>query len=154
MVDGSHAVGNLHYPDANWTIGKLPKGVYPLVLKRRLWSINTFTGVQALRKGFTLVPDFGSTAHMIQSATLDAAYADFQDASSKVSRAAQRVAYVCLSRVKTKDSIQILQLFSTLLFARGVPTGSERLVRTLFNEVFSAEALNEWMQYSEDSQEQ
>ena len=91
-------------------------------IKRRMWTLNKFTGIQARRKGFTLVPDFGSTAHMIQSATLDAAFADFQDASSRDSRAAQRAAYVCLSRVKTMDSIQILQPFSALLFARGSTT--------------------------------
>ena len=143
----------IYFADANWTIGKLPKGVYPLVPKRRMWTINKFTGIQARRKGFTLTPDLGSTAHMIQSATLDAAYADFQDASSKVSRVAQKVAYTCLSRVKTMDSIQILQPFSPLLFARGSPIGSERLLRKLSNETSSLEALNEWMQESEENDE-
>ena len=40
------------------------------------------------------MPDFGSTAHIAQSAALDGAHAEFQDAGSKVSRAAQRAAYV------------------------------------------------------------
>ena len=120
MVDGSVTSSDLDFfPDANWAIGKLPKGVYPLVPKRRLWTINKCTGIQARRKGFTMIPDFGSTAHMIQSATLDVAYADFQDAGSKVSYVAQRAAYTCLSRVTTMDSIQVLQPFSPLLFARG-----------------------------------
>ena len=90
---------------------------------------------------------------MIQSASLNAAFADFQDASSKVSRAAQRAAYVCLSRVKTMDGIQILQPFSPLLFARGSPIGSERLLRKLSKETSPSEALNEWMQGSEENDE-
>ena len=91
---------------------------------------------------------------MIQSATLDAAFADFQDASCRVTRAAQRAAYVCLSRVKTMDSIQVLQPFSTMLFARGSPSGSDRLARKLSEDISSADALNEWMQDAEDSHDQ
>ena len=133
---------------------ELRKRVYRFVLKRRMWTIKKITGIQARRKGFALIPDFGSTAHMVQSATLDVAFADFQDARSIFSRVAQRVVYVCLSRVKTMDSIQTLQPFSTLLFARGAPTCSKRLIRKLSNEISSAEALNGCMQDSEDSQEQ
>ena len=52
------------------------------------------------------------------------------------------------------DSNQILQSFSTLLFARGAPPGSERLIGKLSYDISSEEALDEWVQGSEDSQKQ
>ena len=56
----------LHFPDATWQVGTLPTGVYPLKPRSRTWIVNRSTGISARRTGFWILPDFGSTAHMIQ----------------------------------------------------------------------------------------
>lgn len=84
----------LFFREATWRIGKLPVGVYPLTPRSRTWRVNRFTGIEARRAGFLIGPDFGSTAHMIQGATLDVAFCDCQEAAGKVSTACQIAAYV------------------------------------------------------------
>ena len=92
------------------------------------------------------------TAHMIQGATLDAAFVDAQDAGSKVSQTMQTAAYVCLSRVKELLKISVLQPFSPLLFTRGPPGGPHRLMRKLAKQITTQQASNEW--WKEQSNEQ
>ena len=105
-----------YFPDADWQVGTLPIGVHPMTRRSRTWKVNKYTGIEARRTGFFILPDFGSTAHMIQGFTLDAAFADLQDAGGKVSTTAQIAAYVCLSRIKQLKHICVLQPFSPLLF--------------------------------------
>ena len=69
----------------------------PVEEKNRTWKVNKHTGIEARRTGFWMLPDFGSTAHMIQGATLEAAFVDLQHSSSKPSMSSQIAAYVCLS---------------------------------------------------------
>lgn len=129
---------------AKWRIGDLPTGVYPLKPRSRTWKVNKYTGIEARRTGFWMLPDFGSTAHMIQGATLEAAFADLQTAWSKVSMISQIAAYVCLSRVKMLERTSVLQPFSPFLFSRGSPAGPERLIRKLAERITSLEALEQW----------
>ena len=122
----------VHFPEATWTIGRLPPGVGPPgneIAQVESQQINTH--IEARRTGYLLLPDFASTAHMIQGASLDAAFWGAQDAASKVSMACQISGYVILSGVKEMLSILILQAFSPLLFIRGPPTGPDRLIRKL-----------------------
>ena len=111
LIDHLPLVIYVHYPEATWKIGNLPPGVYPLTPRTRSWKVSKYTGIAARRKGYTLLPDFASTAHMIQGSTLDAAFADLLDAASKVSLPAQIAAIVCLSRVKLLRGIVVLQPF-------------------------------------------
>ena len=117
-VDGEFLLSHLplviylEFPEATWRIGKLPPGVYPLKPRSKTWKVNKYTGIEARRTGFWIVPDFGSTAHMIQGASLDATFVDAQEASSNVSTTLQIAAYVCLSRVKELRGISVLQPFS------------------------------------------
>ena len=108
-------------PGAQWQIGKLLVGVYPMTPRSRTWKVNKFTGIEAKRTGYLLLPDFGSTAHMIQGATLEAAFYDGQDTGHNVSMETQVAAYVCLSRVKELRKIAVLQPFSPLLFTQAPP---------------------------------
>ena len=128
LIDHLPVVLYIHFPEAQWTIGKLPQGVYPLNPRTRTWKVNKYTGIAALRKGYALLPDFASTAHMIQGATLEAAFVDLLDGASKVSLPAQIAANVCLSRVKLLSSIVVVQPFSPVLFTRGPPAGPDRLL--------------------------
>ena len=76
------------------------------------------------------MPDFASTGHMIQGATLDAVFCEMQDSSGK-SKDAQILAYVGASRVRLLSRIYILQPFSPTLFTQGPPKGPDVLLRKL-----------------------
>ena len=144
ILDALPVVIYIHFPEAKWRIGKLPVGVYPLKRRSRTWKVNKHTGIQARRTGFCMLPDFSSTAHMIQGATLEAAFADLQHWSSKASMTSQIAAYVCLSRVKQMQNICVMQPFSTFLFALGNPDGPERLVKKLSGQLSADQAISEW----------
>ena len=96
------------------------------VTRTRVWKLNRRTGHKVKRRGFNPLPDFASTAHMIQGATLDAAFVDPQDVANKVGLTLQIAVYVCLSRVKELLNVCVLQPLSPLLFKRGPPTGPHR----------------------------
>jgi hypothetical protein len=148
LLDRLPLVIYIHFPEATWQIGKLPTGVYPMTAKSRTWKVNKYTGIQARRSGYFILPDFASTAHMIQGATLDAVFSDAQDVGATVTMGAQIAAYVGFTRIKELSKICVLQPFSPLLFARGPPRGPERLIRKLSGVISSDEALEEW---SEDN---
>ena len=146
LLDHLPTVIYIRFPEATWKIGKLPIGVYPLKPRSRTWKVNKYTGIEARRTGFWILPDFASTAHMIQGATLDAAFVDPQDVASKVSLTLQIAVYVCLSRVKELLSLCVLQPFSPLLFKRGPPPGPHRLMRKLEGTLTADAAMEEWRQ--------
>ena len=62
VLDHLPSVIYIRFPEATWQVGKLPVGVYPLKPKSRTWKVNKYTGVEAQRTGFWILPDFGSTA--------------------------------------------------------------------------------------------
>ena len=95
VLDALPLVIYVHFPDAKWRIGKLPTGVYPLKRKSRTWKVNKYTGIEARRTGFWMLPDFGSTAHMIQGATLEAAFVDLATACSTMSHGKKQASSTC-----------------------------------------------------------
>ena len=136
VLDRLPLVIYIHCAEAEWQIGKLPVGVYPMTPRSRTWKVNKYTGIEAKRTGYLLLPDFGSTAHMIQGATLEAAFYDGQDVASNTGGEAQIAAYVCLSRIKELDKIAVIQPFSPLLFKRGPPKASMLLERGSAAHIF------------------
>ena len=63
----------LKFAGATWTVDKrLGPGVWPLMPVYRKWELNAAQGAKIQRHGFTLLPDYASTAFMIQGATLPA----------------------------------------------------------------------------------
>ena len=114
--------------------------------KSRTWKVNKYTGIEGRRTGFCTLPDFATTAHIIQGATLEACFVDAQETGSKVNMALQIAAYVGFSRIKELCRICVLQAFSPFLFARGPPKGPARLLRKLSGAITSEEALEEWVQ--------
>ena len=135
----------IHFTEVTWQIGTLPIGVYPLKKRSKIWRVNKRTGIEARRTGFWFLADFGSTAHMIQGATLEAAFVDLQHGSSKPSVTTQIAAYVCLSRVKRLENLCVIQPFSPKLFTLGNPKGPNRLIRKLSNEITAETAIDEWL---------
>ena len=58
----------VQFEGATWQVHKgLPKGVFPLTPVKRSWSLNRNTkGPKVDRSGYTLLPDYACTAHMVQ----------------------------------------------------------------------------------------
>ena len=117
------------FPQTQWQVGNLPPGVYLLKRRSRTWKAKKHTGIEARRTGLWLLPNFGSTAHKIQGATLEAAFAELQHSSSKPPMTSMIAADVCVSRVRQVQRICIVQPFSPFLFALGNPEGPHRLLR-------------------------
>ena len=151
LLDVMPTVVYVMFQDACWTIGELPQGVYPLTPKARQWKVNKTTGISAHRRGYCLIADFAATAHMIQGCTLEAACADCEPAFKPATLKVQVAAYVSLSRVRLLKRIYVLQPFSPLLFNRGPPAGPDRLMRKLTGQISSHDAMDEWRQHGNDT---
>ena len=66
---------------AKWTVSeKLGRGVFPLKSMKREWDVGVS---KVVRRGFPLLPDFASTAFMMQGTTLDAALTDLGNVFDK-----------------------------------------------------------------------
>ena len=76
LLDRLPTVIYVKFAEATWTVGTLPPGVYPMTTVSRTWQVSKHTKVNVRRTGYFLVPDFASTAHMIQGQSLDAAFVD------------------------------------------------------------------------------
>ena len=136
----------MYFEDATWRLGKLPIGMYPLRPKTCKWQVNQNQGTVAHVNGYPLLPDFCSTVHDIQSATLEAAFWALHDANQNIAPAEQIAGYVVLGRVKHLQRMCILQPFSPLLFSRGPPQGPALLFKKLQVEYTEQEALDAWQE--------
>jgi hypothetical protein len=131
----------LQFPGATWKLhDDLAVGVYPLAPASRTWKVNKNTGVQARRTGYFVIPDFASTAHMIQGSTLPAVFADtegMEDDSGSLKHAgeSQISSYISFSRVRDKCGIWMMQPFSPFLFRQGSPVGPQILIDKLRNDL-------------------
>ena len=122
----------LHFEGAKWRIHKdLPLGVFPLKPVKREWTINNESGAKATRQGFTLVPDFASTAFMIQGVTLDAMLAECGDILDHPALAEMVTTYVILSRIKKATGLLLLRAFAPNLFRMGSAPGPHCLLKLL-----------------------
>ena len=144
VLDKLPLVIYVYFPEAGWRIGKLPQGVYPMSPKTRTWKVNRYSGIEARRTSYPLILDFGGTAHMIQGASLDAAFWVSQDVTARSSSQCQIAGYTVLSRVKTQTGMYILQPFSKTLFTRGPPLGPDLLIRKLSGRLTVEKVIEEW----------
>ena len=147
-VDGEILLSKLpvaiyvYFPGAKWKIADdLPEGVYPLKPASRTWLVNKSTKVKVRRTGFFIVPDFSSTAHMIQGQNLDALFANimednFIEASSDE---LQVISYVMLSRAKFVENVWVLSAFPRQIFTRGPPAGPHILMKKLRGDITAEE---------------
>ena len=90
---------------------------------RRTWELNAAQGSKIKRLGFTLLPDYASTAFMIQGATLRAAIADCGDVTDAGGLSELMTTYVILSRVKSANGLLLLRAFCANLFQMGALPG-------------------------------
>ena len=128
----------LRFEDAPWTIHpELGQGVYPLTPTKRQWQVNNKTKVRVQRKGFVLVPDFATTAHMSQGQSYHAAFVDLVtgDEAEKPTDDTQVAGYVMMSRARDPSKVWLLRPFPRELFTRGPPTGPDVLLRKLCDQL-------------------
>jgi hypothetical protein len=124
----------IFFPGATWTVhDDLGVGVYPLTPVSRTWKPGKTSSVKIRRTGFFIVPDFASTAHMIQGQSLDAAFVDIvhDDMMEPTTEELQVAGYTMLSRAKYLENLWIMRPFSPHLFRRGAPTGPRVLMERL-----------------------
>ena len=122
----------IQFEGADWQISKdLKPGVYPLKSVKRAWVLNQETQVKVSREGYTLLPDYACTAHMVQGMTLDAVIAECGTIKDSVSLKDMLAAYVALSRVRTAETLLLVRMFSRLLFQQGPPPGPYCLMQLL-----------------------
>ena len=108
---------DLKFEGAAWQVHpRLPHGVFPLKPSSQTWVVNESSKARVHRKGFPLVPDFASTAFMMQGTTLDAEIADCGNALTTPGLTEMLTTYVILSRIRKADSLLLLQAFSPYLF--------------------------------------
>ena len=122
----------LKFAGATWTVDpRLGEGVWPLVPVHRTWELNAAQGSKLKRYGFTLVPDYASTAFMIQGATLQAAIADCGDVVDAGGLSELMTTYVIMSRVKSANGLLLLRAFCATLFQQGALPGPYTLLKFL-----------------------
>ena len=120
------------FDPAIWQVMQsLEIGVFPLKPVRRTWVLNKKTEVKVTRQGFTLLPDFACTAHMVQGMTCDAVIADCGSLSDAATVKDMLAAYVALTRVRTAHTLLLLRIFSRCLFQQGPPPGPHCLMKRL-----------------------
>ena len=129
----------LKFENADWKVHRnLDKGVWPLWPVKRQWIVNKSTGTTAIRKGFTLVPDYASTAFMMQGETLKAAIAECGDIFAETNIDEVLTTYVILSCVKRACNLLLLHAFSPNLFRMGSPPGPACLIKHLKHRLTSS----------------
>ena len=122
----------LKFEGAAWIVDeRLGPGVWPLYPVERTWTLNEALNTKIRRKGFTLLPDYASTAFMIQGATLAAAIADCGDIAEFGSLSELMTTYVILSRVKSADGLLLLRAFCHNMFQMGALPGPYCLLKLL-----------------------
>ena len=135
----------VHFPGATWQVHPdLGVGVYPLKPRARQWALGKHTGNTVKRTSYSVLPDFGSTAHMCQGQTLNAAFVDALEAWKSVNLDGAVQVYVMLSRVKLLANLVIMQPFSPWLFKQGSPLGPDILMKKLRGDIKPEQVTSEF----------
>ena len=120
---------------------QLGPGVRPLFPVQRTWTLNESLGTKIRRQGFTLLPDYASTAFMIQGSTLPAAIADCGDVAECGGLSELMTTYVILSRVQSANGLLLLRAFCPNIFQMGAPPGPYCLLKLLHDRFSNAARL-------------
>ena len=129
----------VRFTAVEWQVPGFEVGVLPMEPCERQWVINHGTDAKAQRRGYRLIPDYASTAFMMQGATVEAMFADCGDVLGLIGLNEMVSAYVALSRVKTAAGLLLLRPFSPRLFRLGMFPGPECLLKLLRARLSSPE---------------
>ena len=102
------------------------------------------------RRGFPIVPDFGTTVHKVTGRTLESEKLDLEDFQTKASHEKMMMGFMRISRVQKADDLMIVQAFPPLLFNLGPQPGPTLLLQFLRGEVKETELEDRWAQIEED----
>ena len=138
---------------ATFQLPGFPEGVYPFTPVERTWLLNKTTGAKICRKGFTLVPDFASTAFMIQGSSLDNMVAECGSMWQKINLHEMITSYVILSRLKSASGLLLLRAFSPFLFRQGVSPGPGCLRKLLLARFDSCGRVQKTQTYTQEAAE-
>lgn len=119
------------FEDVDWQVKGFAPGVLPIFPEKHDWTSNKAMEAKAERHGFRLIPDFASTAFMMQGTSLQASLVDCGDVDAAGSFGPMVTAYVILSRVKGAHGLALLRGFSPELFNTGVAPGPHCLMKFL-----------------------
>ena len=109
--------------------------IYKLMSQCRQWNVDRAGAIKILRHGYSIVPDFGGTAHAYGGTALDACLGDVPAWSAKPTRAADLRGYVIKSRVKRAQNILLAQPYWPHLFRQGDLPGPTLLMKALQKEL-------------------
>ena len=118
--------------------------MYPVQLRRVVWSRDAAGNAKVRRTGFPLVPAFSGTAHSFTGATLDQAIVDCLDYRCTPKREDMAKSYVCIPRVRKADDLLIAQEFAPSLFRQGMMVGPQLLLQRLRGEISQNEVQEAW----------
>lgn len=122
----------IRFGNVEWQIHpRLGKGVIALHPVTRSWELNKATCATIKRRGFTPLPDYASTAFMIQGATLTAGLADCGDILDMTGYTEMMRSYAILSRLTDPSGLLLLRAFSPHLFRTGTLPGPHCLLKLL-----------------------
>ena len=129
------------------------KQIYILRVVPKEWSLGKDGKIKIQRYGFTIVPDFGGTAHFYCGSSLDACIGDLLAWPNKPRRDAALRAYIIKSRVKDCSQLLLPQPYSPQLFRQGVMPGPHLLHETLMKRKTPEEAKLAWKKHDREEEE-
>ena len=103
---------------------------FPLTPSSRTWKVNKQTDVCARRTGYFLIPDFGSTGHMIlKGSNRKAVISGNLCATEMYAEDKQIGAYISFSRVHDPEGLRLMEPFAPFVFQKGAPFGPGLLLK-------------------------
>jgi hypothetical protein len=120
------------------------KRIYTLLAKPKEWSLDGQGNVKITRYGFSIVPDFGGTAHFYCGTSLDACIGDLLPWWRKPQMDDQLRGYIIKSRVRDASKLLTTQPYSPHLFRQGILPGPNLLHETLMKRMTPEEAKAAW----------
>ena len=120
------------------------KRIYTLLAKPKEWSLDGQGNVKITRYGFSIVPDFGGTAHFYCGTSLDACIGDLLPWWRKPQMDDQLRGYIIKSRVRDASKLLTTQPYSPHLFRQGILPGPNLLHETLMKRMTPEEAKASW----------
>jgi hypothetical protein len=93
-----------------------------------LWYVDKANSLGGSRFGFEILPDFGGTAHGYCGSTLQAALIDLRNFNNTPTRDDMLRGYIAASRVRSAETLLIVQPYAPMLFRQCVLLGPHLLM--------------------------
>ena len=127
---------------------KLPKiaghYIFTLAMRPKEWSVDGHGNVKMQRYGFTIVPDFGGTAHAYCGFSLEACIGELLPWWRRPTRPDALTSYIIRSRVKDGSNLLLTQPYSPQLFRQGNQPGPHLLNEVLQRRMTTEDARLAW----------